>query len=248
QTFAILHLGDHQLFGGVHPYNGEESFNRMVQELKEQFEKANIYECVFLIDKHFGAHNYSFWHLFRDVQRQVLHQVLNEKLVNVETLFKQVHTNNYQTMQALKQVNMALPNQLKNINDFVVNADLRKALEKEELDFRELEQAIREAENFPVELDVVTLEFLASQHFARLLKKLLQNPEDIETMDKVVHLQQLASQYTLDADLWEARNHAFLLRQQHYNPHLQKSKQGDPQAQQWLEHFSKLYTCLNMQL
>ncbi|HSI90963.1 MAG TPA: DUF3536 domain-containing protein, partial [Adhaeribacter sp.] len=107
-TYAVLHLGEHQLFAGVRRYQNQDSFEAMKAELTDSFERSNIHEIIYLLDKHFGAHNYSFWHLFRDDQRKILNSVLKQTLGGVDTLFRRLYETNYPVMQALKQVNMNL--------------------------------------------------------------------------------------------------------------------------------------------
>ena len=75
-SFAVLHLGDHNLNGGVKKLMEDESFSAMNTEIKEAFDKGDIPEVIRLMDKHFGTNNYSLWHLFKDEQRKVLNQVL----------------------------------------------------------------------------------------------------------------------------------------------------------------------------
>ena len=79
-SFAVLHLGDITMNGGVREFLGEQEFYAMQQEIKSAFEKSDTPSVIRLMHKHFGTHNYSLWHLFRDEQRKIVNQVLNNDL------------------------------------------------------------------------------------------------------------------------------------------------------------------------
>lgn len=79
-SFAVLHLGDITMNGGVREFLGEQEFYAMQQEIKSAFEKSDTPSVIRLMHKHFGTHNCSLWHLFRDEQRKIVNQVLNNDL------------------------------------------------------------------------------------------------------------------------------------------------------------------------
>ena len=79
-TFAVIHLGEHHLFGGVRASLEDEEYETMRDEIVEAFQKSRVHEAVVLMDKHFGMHNYSFWHLFKEDQKELLNKVLEETM------------------------------------------------------------------------------------------------------------------------------------------------------------------------
>jgi hypothetical protein len=138
-TFAILHLGDHQLFGGVAELDNGPFYAKIQHEMQLALSESNVYEVVFLMDKYFGMHHYSFWHLFKDDQKKVLDKVLANTLKGIEGVFEGVYENNFPLMQAVQALQLPLPMPLKVASDFTFNAKLRELLEEEEIKQRELE-------------------------------------------------------------------------------------------------------------
>ncbi len=245
-TYAVLHLGEHQLFAGVRLFQSEEAYQHMRTEIVDSFERSNIHEIIYLLDKHFGAHNYSFWHLFRDDQRQILSSVLETTLVGVDTLFRRLYETNYPIMQALKQVNMNLPPELKNIHDFVLNADLKVIFASNDPDMESLERTINNAKRFPAELDILTLNYSATNSLTRLMKQLAREPENTSLMNTVMLMVKKLAEINLEPELWEARNIAFSLHRRLFKEHETRSRNGDETSQEWCDNFNALYESLNL--
>jgi alpha-amylase/alpha-mannosidase (GH57 family) len=245
-TYAVLHLGDHQLFAGVHRFQGEVAFEQMKTEISASFARNNVSEILYLLDKHFGDHNYTFWHLFRDEQRQILQAVLQQTLAGVDTLFRRLYDTNYPIMLALKETNMALPIELKNINDFVLNADLRKTFSAPEPDLHLLDKTIEAVRRYPVELDYKTLNYSADNSITRLIQQLVKLPENTELMSIIRNLLVRVKEIKLEPELWNARNMAFELHQKQYKAFEIRSRQGDLEAKIWCEKFNALYESLNL--
>ncbi|MEJ2066434.1 MAG: DUF3536 domain-containing protein, partial [Deltaproteobacteria bacterium] len=120
-SFAVLHLGDHNLLGGVRGYMGDDSFSAMSQEIKDAFTKGDIPEVIRVMDKHFETHNYSLWHLFRDEQRKVLSQILDATLEEIEVSFRQIYEHHYPVMQVMRGMHIPLPKALATTLEFVLN-------------------------------------------------------------------------------------------------------------------------------
>src|SRR5690606_9052042 len=120
-SYAVLHMGDHHLFGGVRKYLGAEALEEMHTSVASFFHKGNIYEIFNMMDNYFGTHNYSFWHLFRDEQRSIMKLVMDNTLKSVETSMQQIYDNSYPLLQTFKEINMAVPNRLKMPVDMAVN-------------------------------------------------------------------------------------------------------------------------------
>ncbi|HSI91110.1 MAG TPA: DUF3536 domain-containing protein, partial [Adhaeribacter sp.] len=247
-TYAVFHLGDHQLFGAVRSYQGEEAYETMKSEIVQNFNRSNIHEIIYMLDKHFGAHNYSFWHLFRDDQRKILNVVLTKTLSGVEAMFRQLHESNFPIMQALHAVNMNLPNELKNINDFVMNADLTAIFKSPEPDLLELEKAVENVKRFPVEIDCRTLNYFADISVTNLLKQLKANPASLELMQKTEILIRKIHELKLDPEFWEARNTAFAIHKEEYAHYEAKCLNQNKIAESWCTRFTALFQSLNMKI
>ncbi len=238
--FAALHFGGHNLVGGVCDYVGDEFFSTMHREIKEAFQKCDITEVIHRMDKHFGAHSSSLWDLFKDEQRKVLDQITEATLKDIETFFRQIYEHHYPIMQVMKETRAPLPKALTTPVEFILNMDLRKSLENEELDLGRLQKLIEEVKRWSFEPDRITLSFVASQKVNKLIEKLSQSPEDISTMEKVEELLRILSALPLDLNLWKSQNIYFYMGKQLYNEMREKAEKGDGNAKKWIEHFKEL--------
>lgn len=247
-TFAVLYMGEHHIFGGVRKFDDPESYDRTKQVMEEAFDRSNVHEVIVLMDKHFGAHNYSFWHLFKDDQKKIINQALEGAATTVEGLLLQLYETNYPITQAIKELNIPLPSPLRIPLDFTVNGKLRKALEKEDPDIAELEKIKDEVLRLGVDLDSLTLDYLATQRITSMMESLFEHPEDTAHMRKTVATMKLLKELPLTMDLWKSENLCFIMRRIYHESFSYKSEKGDAKAQEWISTFKDLADHLNLKM
>ena len=247
-SYAILHLGEHHLFGGVREYKDEQSYQQMLDEVLYAFEKSRVHEVVVLMDKHFGTHNYSFWHLFKDEQQRILKQVMSNTMTDVEVAFKNIYENNYSLVQAMNELKIDIPEALKFCSNFSVNARLQNILEGDEIDFREFNSVAETYKRLNVSIDQVGLSFLAARRISHMMEKLLKHPDDLTLLKKIVRLLKAVHQVHLTPDLWKAQNIAFVI-QHYFDEMLQNEKfsHADDHTE-WMVSFRELFQELNIKV
>ena len=204
--YVALHWGDHNLLGGVCEHPGEAEFIAMQEEIEKIFQKQDMTEIIHCVDRYFGPHHYSFWHLFKDEQRKVLNQILEMTLKEVEGSFRQINENHYPILQVLKESNIPLPKVLATTLEFVLNMDVRKALESEPVDLARLETLVEEADRWNCELDRKTLGFVASRRLNGLMLKLRENLEDTGLLQTIAGIFRILQPLSLSLSLWNAQN------------------------------------------
>jgi alpha-amylase/alpha-mannosidase (GH57 family) len=243
-TFGVLHIGDHQLFGGVREYVSPEAFAALHHELTTAFDKGNVTEVIMLLDKHFETHSYSFWHLFRDDQKKILDQVLERTMTSLEHDLQQVYDNNYPLMAAIKSIGMKLPRPLQISIDYLVNTRFLKELMAREVDVDEILRLLREVERMGVKLDLDALNYAAALHVEEKMRALEENPDDLTRMTYLIDLLTVLQGSELKSEYWQAQNIAFRLWQTVYRE--SKKYQQDSKAAIWCKKFEELYTSLNL--
>jgi alpha-amylase/alpha-mannosidase (GH57 family) len=247
-TFAVIHLGEHHLFGGVRASLEEREYETMRNEIVEAFQKSRVHEAVVLMDKHFGMHNYSFWHLFKEDQKELLNKVLEETMNNVEGTFRQIYENNYSVLQAMKQLSIQAPRPLKDAGEFTINSKLRRMLKHDRIDRAELNAMVESIDNLDVEIDSVGLSYLAGERINQLMEHVEQHPNDLTYMKRSVRFIQACFQVHLQPDLWKAQNIAFIIHRENFARLSRKQDQGDEHATQWLKTFAQLFEVLNIRV
>ncbi|WP_114780618.1 DUF3536 domain-containing protein [Botryobacter ruber] len=247
-TFGILHLGDHQLFGGVREFVDDAAYKTLREDLINAFKRGNVSEIIMLLDKHFESHNYSFWHLFKDEQKRILDQVLDQAMQNIERDFQQTYDNNYALMVAMNQMSIPLPRPLQVTVEYVINSKLQEELTSEEIDARLIKRLFKGAERMKVKLNTEFLDFEVTQCVNQLMKILEQNPDQTERMEQLIKLIDVLKNSPLNPDYWQAQNIAFRMKQDVYAYYQKGSEAGDEKSVKWCRVFEELYDSLNLKV
>jgi alpha-amylase/alpha-mannosidase (GH57 family) len=244
--FAVLHLGDHNLIGGVREYMGDESFSDMCEEIKKSFERSDITEIIRLMDDYFETHNYSLWHLFKDEQRKVLDKILESTLEEIESSFRHIYERHYPVMQVMREMRIPLPKAFSAATELIIGADMRKELEREELDFEEIGRLADEVKRWSLELEGKNLGFLVSRKINSLMEELSQDPKQVGILETIEQVFSVLGDLDLEMDLWVAQNIFFSLGKEHYDGMEERASQGDEAAQAWLAYFNRVGEHLHM--
>ncbi len=247
-SFAVLHLGDHNVIGGVREFMGDGPFTTMRKETKEAFMKSDISKVIHLLDKHFEGHNYSLWHLFKDEQRKIVDQILDSTLGEIETSFRQIYERHYPIMQMMREIRFPLPEAFAMAIEFILNKDMHTALEEETLDFEVLQKLVDESKRWQIDLDNSTVGFVASNKINILMEKLWKTPEDASLLEEITTLFTTLSTLPLKLDLWKAQNIYFSVSDQYFDQIQEKAKNGDQNSKTWIEHFTNLGEYLHVRI
>ncbi len=247
-SFAVLHIGDHMLNGGVKKQMAPEAFSAMQKGIKEAFLRSDVPEIIRLMDKHFGMKNYSLWHLFRDEQRKVTKQLLGPALIGIESTFREIYEQNVPIMNFLQSIGMPLPNGMRVTAETILNMDLRRIFEKEELDLPKLQALVEEGRKWFLGIDKTTLGFAARSRIDSLMKNLVRNPEQIAMIEEIRKILESALSLSLQLDLWNAQNLFFFIDKKFCTGVKERAGKGDDLARQWIEVFHQLGSLLQVKV
>lgn len=247
-SFAALHLGDHNIVGGVRRYEQAGEFEQMHKELKEIFLKSDISEAIRTIEKHFLEHNYSLWHLFKDEQRKILNQILAVTVSDVEVTLAKIREHHYPITQAMRQIGIPLPRVLAVSIELAFNVDLLHTLEAEELDINRLNSLIEEAKRWSINVDRTTLGFVLGNKLSGIMEKFLKEPENNALLESAEFLLEILNFLDLKADLWKAQNIYFTVGRQYYAEMKEKAERQDEAAGKWLERITSLSELLKVKI
>lgn len=238
-SFAVLHLGDHNINGGVRDFIGEEAFSAMRSEIKSAFEKGDIPEAIRLMDKHFGTHTYSVWHLFKDEQRKILNQILQSTYEGIEISYRQIYENNYNIMNFFQYLQIPLPKPLFVAAEYIINRDLWRIFEEKEVDMEKLESLIKETKRWSIEIDKA-IGFVTSKWVNSLMERLSQQPEDIALLEGIEKALKLLMLLPIELDLWKTQNMYFSMGRDLYSTMKERAEKGEDLARRWVEVFGQL--------
>ena len=240
KSFAVLHLGDHNISGGLVDFKDEETFSSMRQEIWSAFEQGDTTGIIRLMGKHFGMNNFSIWHLFRDEQRKVIREILEFNHVGIEASYRKIYEDNNPVMNFLSSINIPIPKPIFLAVEHIINVDMRRAFEKEEVDTEKLKRLILESNRWGIHLDRGAIEYDVSLWVTSLMEKITQDPMNSSLFLKIPNVLELLEPLSLNLNFWKAQN-TFLSLKDHLKSEMQeKGKRGDPSAKEWLDAFNDL--------
>ncbi|MFO7447486.1 MAG: DUF3536 domain-containing protein [Ignavibacteriaceae bacterium] len=248
-SYAFLHLGDQNLNGGVRESKSIEAYQLMKSELKAAFEKINIAEIILLIDKHFGTHNYSLWHLFKDQSRKVFDKIMKQTLDSSEHAFRNIYDNYYPVMQAMKDTDTPLPKYIKTAVEFIINSDMKKILSNGNgIDVDKLQSLSKEAKKWNIDLEKPALSLLASHRVDKLMEQLIKEPMNFKLLNEIETSVRNLNELEIDLNIWRAQNILFMIYKEHFDCIKEKADNGDKDAAQWVEKFSNFESYLQVRI
>jgi alpha-amylase/alpha-mannosidase (GH57 family) len=239
-AFAVLHLGDHNLLGGVREFADEASFAVMRRDIKEAFNRSDLAEIIRLMDKHFETHNYSLWHLFRDEQRRVWDRILKSTVDEVAGSFRRIYSHHYPIMRAMREQRAPLPKALLVTAELTINGDLRRAIENPEFDAAQVAGLIEEVDRWRFEVDRTTLGFVASLRAQELMNRFTRTPQDSTPLAQIHTILVALERLALPLDLFKVRNQLFVTSKQMLREMIERNTSGDTTATEWIKRFIRL--------
>lgn len=217
-AYAVLHMGAHNVSAGVRPFAGDAEFEAMRTALREGFERSDIPGLVRLMDAHFGTHNYTLWHLFRDEQRKVLRQVMALTLEDIKNSFRAIYNNHFTLVRFLREIGMPVPRELAVPVEVALKGQMRRLLESPEPDMGEIRRLSEEMGKTGVNLEQSGLVRLAGARLNERIEQLGENPDNLPLLEYLGEFLDLFGELPLDIDLWQAQNTYFAL----YRPALSR--------------------------
>ncbi len=239
-SYAALHLGDHNVNGGVRFFRGDEAFQQLVAEFTEAFNRADFPKVIRLMDKHFGESYYSLKYLFRDEQRKILKQVLASTGEDIEKHYRDIAEEHTPLARFLKDIGAPAPIALKTAVDFVLNCDLRRQFESEYADPRRVRDLFEEANAENVELQRDMLGYAIKGNLDRCLARLVQSPDDLTLLTRTADLAEVVRATGIEVNLWKTQNLCFQMVRTVAVERKAAAAKGDTTAAEWVKHFDKL--------
>jgi alpha-amylase/alpha-mannosidase (GH57 family) len=181
-SFAVLHLGETELTGGVRTIQTPADYEAAKQQLADAFEPGGIPATIRLLDQHFFEMPVSVRSLFRDEQRRILHLICNATLEEAESAFRQLHERYDPLMRFHTRLGIPLPKVLQIAAEFDLNMQLRRLLESDDIALPEVEGRLREAQDERVAIDDMTIMALRNA-IERAAARFAEDPVDVERLE-----------------------------------------------------------------
>jgi len=238
--FAALHLGSHNLNGGVRRFPDSKSYETMAKELMSLFAGADVAETGRALDRHFEGSLYTLKSLFRDDQGKLLSRILQATLEEAEAAYRQLYQDHATLLKFLKDTGSSPPKALSTAAEFILNASLQRALENEKPDLRRIEHLLRDARLEDVALDETTLAYAFRQRLEVMAARFGANPTRFEALEGLATFAALIRRLPFNVDLWEAQNVCYRVLHGVYGDFLSRAARGEGSSRRWLDRFKAL--------
>lgn len=229
--FAVLHLGDHNLLGGIRPFASAARHVSAHSALSQSFQRADLTEVVRQIERLYDGATFSLRTLFHDEQAAILERLLRERTHAVEELYESIYEQTAPLMRFLQSLEQPSPPAFRAAAEYTLMARLRRELSSgRDLELRRVTDLIEEARDASVPLDPVVLGIALQRTLEELLRELEQHPEDRGLLEHVARVASFASLSPWKMELGEAQNSAWKLAQAHLRRWAEATAVQDPHA------------------
>jgi hypothetical protein len=233
QSFGVLHLGDHNITGGVRESQDENAFHELQDKLNAAFARADMTEVIRILDEQFNKSRFSLSSLFRDEQRRIVNIILKDTLHSVGASFKGVYENQATLMRFLTGLGVPVPPALSSAATIALNSQLQQALERPDIDGAAVQTLVREASASHIALDDTTLEYTMRKRLEEQAGILAKNPGDLDALKRLHAMLDIAAALPRPALLWEVQNLCFAPLSHAANGNGNGAHNDDPAVQEF---------------
>jgi hypothetical protein len=216
-------------------------------EIQSAFERGDTTEIIHLMDRHCGMSSFSVWHLFREEQRNVLNRILEAAHAGIEASFRKIYEDHGPVMNFLSSINIPIPKSILLAAEQIVNGDIKKIFEKEEVETEKLKRLILESNRWGINLDKAAIEYIASLWVTSHMEKAAQDPANLSLFQRITDVLKLLEPLSLNLNLWKAQNIYFSLKERLIEECGEKAK-SDESVQQCHDAFNELGQALRIKV
>jgi alpha-amylase/alpha-mannosidase (GH57 family) len=239
-SFGVLHLGDHNVTGGVRHSDEPQRYEELKARLIDCFSKADTAAVIRILDEQFSEHSYSLSSLFRDEQRKIVGLILNDSLTSAAAAYRTIYENQAPLIRFLNSLNIPVPAAFKAAADVAINSQLRQSFERPDLDADNIQSFLKEAATSRVPLDSTTLEFTIRKRLEEQAARFAERPDDMENVQRFRKQLELAQTLPFPVTLWEVQNISYGPLMKAIEERRLGAENNDPEASAWMKELTAL--------
>src|SRR5207245_15152 len=107
-VFAVVHLGEHNLKGGIRKFSGTGAYETMVEETKRSVSSGDLAETIRLVDQFFDRKTFTLKALFREEQRRMIGRILESAIEEASATYRRLYDQHAPMMRFLLDIGFQL--------------------------------------------------------------------------------------------------------------------------------------------
>jgi alpha-amylase/alpha-mannosidase (GH57 family) len=244
-SYAVLHLGNHNVVGGVRPFGGPEAYEWMAALISRPFLRTDFTSVIRMLDQEFAASTYSLRSLFRDAQRRILDQILEASVEEAEQTLTRLYEQRAPLLRFLSDLNIPQPEPFKVAAQHVLTTRLERIFNQPEPKLQAIQATLEQVRSTGIELHTGEVSFDARRAFERVAERLEWEPKTPRNLRRLRELAELLLPPPLDVNAWRVQN-VFYRVVQNLAPEMARRADTDAAAREWLEEARKLADALSV--
>ncbi|MCA9560142.1 MAG: DUF3536 domain-containing protein [Myxococcales bacterium] len=213
-VYAALHLGGHDLSGGVRAEGGEDDLEGLRDALIPCFEHGEYSRLVRAIDQAFPGRVLTLRALFRDEQRRTLDRLLAMERAKVAEAYDAIYDRAAPLLRFLSSLGQPAPLTFRRAAEVVLDNRLQRKLEGDLPTADSVRALLDEADAMGIELDLEPLRYQLGLALTRASAALREDPDSLPALERFAGAVRDAAAMPVGVDLWEAQNTWFALDEQ----------------------------------
>ena len=211
--FAVLYLGQQHIIGNISSEMLRSQFDDMYQRTSKAFRAANMGEVIGALQEYFGPEKFTLSSLFADEKLAIIHRITESSMEGADATFRNVFNDNYQLMAGFEEAKHPLPAVWHNIASYVLNEDLMKFFESEEVsDTRNLRRIAADIERWHIKrTDEDTLNHAIGQRVFREIEKIGLDESSLPRVHWLADVLEIVKKMGLKPSIWRSQNVFYLL-------------------------------------
>ena len=244
-VFAALHLGEHNLVGGVLPAAASPGWPAFTEEIRAAFASADVAAAQRAIDRAFPGAVFSLGSLFRRERDAALERILAVSLRDAESAFRRIYEDHAPLMRYLVKVGLPVPETFRDAAQLVLRHRILEALREPVASYEDVRACIVEADQVLASLDVPEIAYEAGRALARMIDRFA-GSDDPVLLEQLAKMSEVAARMESRVDLWHAQNTCVALREHRLAEWRRRGARGDADAARLAASFARLCNALHV--
>jgi alpha-amylase/alpha-mannosidase (GH57 family) len=238
--FGAGHSGDYNAVAGAKAGMGEGEYREMAREVSQAGASGDTVTVPGKLERHLGGLTYSLKSLFRDEQRQVIRDILNNTMSDMNTAYRELFEHHFPPVRVLAELGGPVPKAFHSAAELIINTDLHRTVNSDDLDADTVQGLLATAASWKADLDAAGIGYDFKVNLEKRMAGLAASPDKVEKLEKMVSLVSLARGLPFPVDLWKVQNLFWDMLPTVYVRYRKKAEKNDKTASAWVKAFTSL--------